>query len=322
MEPQLHKKRTMYNKHSKNVHIIILGYGILFQIYACAQTNKNKQTMLQEIIQTVQTYKEKPEYRLQVYSANCNWEILLNDMPVYLNRAPYSGFSSSLPLNHLILQSGKQELALKIFPMKGQFTLGKAATFKVGLKLKKDIHNANDFAFLFDYAIPTDSIKDLPFFEYKHTFEAKLPYTLAGWSKSKDLRNIPDLEKKLLKKYDEVLGIIKRRDENSFLKLMFDAEKEKYQAFYATPQKIKEDFLGERFPDESELGDIKFLPINNYKLQYYANGRVVALENIENPDEGVIRFDAIIKKTKEPYRGFFNVRFRIPEHSTELEAIR
>ena len=301
---------------------MLICCSMLLQLYACAQTNKNKQTMLQQIIQTVQTYKERPEYTLLTISANCNWEILLNDMPVYLNHAPYSGFSSSLPLNYCILQSGKQDLTFKIFPMKGQSTLGKAATFKVGLKLKKDIHNGNDFAFLFDYALPADSIKDLPFFEYKHTFEAKVPYTLTGWSKSKDLRNMPNIEKKLLKKYDEVLGIMNRRDENSLVKLMFNNEKEKYQAFYATPQEIKEDFLRKRFPDESELGDIKFLPINNYKLQYYANGRVVALENIEKPNQGVIRFDAIVKKTKEPYRGFFNVRFHIPEQGTELEAIR
>lgn len=308
-------------KWLKNL-IPILAMLTLVSMQACSQSvKKTNQEMKQEIIENVKSYSEKPEYSLQVFSANCRWEILLNDVPVYKNFSEQEGFSGRLPLNFNILQTGKQDLQVKILPMAGETELGEFSTFKISLKWKRDISNGDDFVSLFNYELPADSIKSLPVFEYKHTFEATVPYTLTGWNNAKQLNEIQYIEKQLLRKMEEARKIVISQNTQKYNTFIINLLKDKCQAFYATPQKTEYE-LNDVFDVEKEyLENIKYLPIEDYEVVFYANGRLATLEN-KTDKNSVVRFTATYKEDKSPFTGYYDFIYFIPENGSELEVIR
>ncbi len=68
----------------------------------------------------VKRHARKPEYRLQISSMNCSWDIQVNQMPVNNYFGTRGGVSTDYPLNMNILSSGKQQLKVKVYPPKGQ----------------------------------------------------------------------------------------------------------------------------------------------------------------------------------------------------------
>ncbi|TWP28481.1 hypothetical protein ETU09_06040 [Apibacter muscae] len=305
--------------------IIVLLLSLFWNL-SCSQNTTNYQEIRKEIETAVPVPPEKqPVYYAPVYSSNCRWEVRVNDVLLWNFAAKIGDITNvDIPLNFNILNTGKQKIQIKIFPLEGSEKLGEYATFRIRGEHYPDKRNLEKYNSFLSFELPREQTKDLPYFEKTFEFDAQVPYQLVGWTKSKDLSKVPDLEQKVLKKLNELKAGIEKYDDALYLNAIKKRETEKYICFYATKKAIEEDVeesLFKNFFDDSY--DIKFLPIKNYQLILQGNNRVVELRmQGKQLDPWGVPFTGKYKDDHSEYEGSFDFRFHIPEGSEELEVIR
>ncbi|TWP30750.1 hypothetical protein ETU08_03940 [Apibacter muscae] len=310
------------------VKYLFLFLGIVLSVQVCAQS-KTDQQITKEIMKTIelpQQYKKEPFYYCNIYSANIKWELFINDVQMFSH---YQGKITSpiVPLNYNILNSGKQKITLRIYPANEQSKLGEYATFKMRLFYNENFRDKNDPELdILNFELPREKTKELPYFEKTFEFDAQVPYELVGWTKSKDLTKVPNLETKVLTKIEELHKILENRDTESYIKAIMPRSKEKYICLYATKEEIENDINETSLDNGFILGNFKevqILPVRNYALVLEPNNRIVKIrqKDSDNLVDGII-FKGIDKEDGEEVTGDFLFRFHIPEGSEELEVIR
>jgi hypothetical protein len=267
-----------------------------------------------EIINSVREYDKRPEYRLRIYSSNCNWQLKLNDMPIDKFTEAQGGKSGNLPLNYMIPKSGIQELKLLVQPLKGDKTLGEYATFRMTLEYYKDNQDYDNFMEIYSFVLPIDSVKEAPQFDHSYNFEAEVPYIMYDWNNSKNLKDVPDIEKKILKKYEELKSILINVNKESYFRLKKKTYIVMYQTFYTSKSRIQDDLNEDDEFLESARG-ASFYPIEEYKLVFHANGKVAEL--IRKDGGCCIQF-----KVDEETVNSVGMLLYMPANSNELEVIR
>ena len=298
-------------------------------LFSCGQAQKTDKQIIQETMQSIEVpkqYKQEPAYYVGIYSANIKWELFVNDVQMF---AHYQGKITSpiVPLNYNILGSGKQKITFRIYPPNGQAVLGKYAAFRMRLFYNKNFRDNEDPEIpILNFELPYEQTKDLPYFEKSFEFEAQVPYQITGWTKSKDLTNVPDLEQKVVKKIKELRTILENKDTEAYFQAAMPRWKEQFIFLYATQQEI-ENYLQEHSLTNGQLSkildDIQILPITDYQIILEPNNRIVKLrqKNGDSFSDG-IKFKAIFKENNKESNGSYLFRFHIPEGSDELEVIR
>ena len=298
-------------------------------LFSCGQAQKTDKQIIQETMQAIEVpkqYKQEPAYYVGIYSANIKWELFVNDVQMF---AHYQGKITSpiLPLNYRILGSGKQKITFRIYPPNGQAVLGKYASFRMRLYYRKNFRDKEiPEIHILNFELPYEQTKDLPYFEKSFEFEAEVPYQITGWTKSKDLTKVPDLEQKVVKKIEELRTILENKDTEAYFQAVMPKLKEKFICLYATQQEI-ENYFQEYSLTSGEFSkifdDIQILPIEDYQIILEPNNRLVKLrqKNGDSFTDG-IKFKAIVKEDKKETTGNYLFRFHIPEGSDELEVIR
>ena len=301
----------------------------LLLLQGCGQAQKTDKQIIQETMQAIEVpkqYKQEPFYYVGIYSANIKWELFVNDVQMF---AHYQGKITSpiVPLNYRILGSGKQKITFRIYPPNGQAVLGKYASFRMRLFYNKNFRDNEDPEIpILNFELPYEETKDLPYFEKSFEFEAQVPYQITGWTKSKDLTKVPDLEQKVVKKIEELRTILENKDSEAYFQAVMPRWKEQFIFLYATQQEI-ENFFQEYSLTNGEFSkifdDIQILPIEDYQIILEPNNRLVKLrqKNGDSFTDG-IKFKAIDKEDKQEITGGYYFRFHIPEGSDELEVIR
>ena len=298
-------------------------------LFSCGQAQKTDKQIIQETMQAIEVpkqYKQEPFYYVGIYSANIKWELFVNDVQMF---AHYQGKITSpiVPLNYRILGSGKQKITFRIYPPNGQAVLGKYASFRMRLYYRKNFRDKEDPEIpILNFELPYEETKDLPYFEKSFEFEAEVPYQMTGWTKSKDLTKVPDLEQKVVKKIEELRTILENKDTEAYFQAVMPKLKEKFICLYATQQEI-ENYFQEYSLTSGEFSkifdDIQILPIEDYQIILEPNNRLVKLrqKNGDSFSDG-IKFKAIDKEDNKEITGNYLFRFHIPEGSDELEVIR
>ena len=298
-------------------------------LFSCGQAQKTDKQIIQETMQTIEVpkqYKQEPFYYVGIYSANIKWELFVNDVQMF---AHYQGKITSpiVPLNYNILGSGKQKITFRIYPPNGQAVLGKYAAFRMRLFYNKNFRDNEDPEIhILNFELPYEQTKDLPYFEKSFEFEAEVPYQITGWTKSKDLTKVPDLEQKVVKKIEELRTILENKDTEAYFQAAMPRWKEQFIFLYATQQEI-ENYLQENSLTNGEVSkifdDIQILPITDYQIIIEPNNRLVKLRQKDGDSfSDGIKFKAIDKEDKKETTGNYLFRFHIPEGSDELEVIR
>lgn len=139
----------------------------LISLHACAQ-NKTDKAILQDLL-CIKHYDQRSEYRLQINGMNCNWDIEVNGMPLDNYHGDKGGTSVDLPLNPRILRSEEQKITVKVYPLKGNVQMSIYSTLRIILVHYSD--NTNYEAtrqVLYNYPLPSDSVKNMPYFGYQH----------------------------------------------------------------------------------------------------------------------------------------------------------
>ncbi|AZI34329.1 hypothetical protein [Kaistella carnis] len=257
----------------------------------------------------------EPFYELEIKTANCFIEILINDFPVFSNFQD-GGMAVDYPINDAILHSGKHVITVKISsPKKGE-----RISIFANCELKVFVKEANLEASGRNlvHAFPAFNFKEnnLPMFVQNSAFQAEVPYINLGWAKSLDLTKIE--EKQLLAELNENLSkiteIYNTRNENEYLALFDERTKEHIKSFYLTKEEIKDNnesiFYG--LPKKIESIDS-----SNYKLVFFGEGKMVSLQ-AKKQSPGFV-FESV---NKDEYGFTEMVLFHKKNSGSQLEIIR
>ncbi|WP_254424748.1 hypothetical protein [Capnocytophaga sp. oral taxon 878] len=259
------------------------------------------------------------------------YELYINDIKADCD---YVGGNSGVNMNPYILKNGKYKVKLRIFP-----------AFKAGKKLIEfdDIEKSNISFGSYIRNRETDEILnyedkllpitaptiDVPYFEQEWDVElTELPYELEGWSKGQDFRkwDKKELEKKVVAYYQKLWKMLNDGDGERFMKLWEKADDE--NAIYDYDTEIDE-------ANKSEIADIKkhcvnrMIPLEDYEMKLYAEGRLVCLERKTHTREfnnyfplDLKGWSPLVRKGQVRGGAEFPVKLYLPEGSNEFVIIR
>lgn len=257
--------------------------------------------------------KDQPYYTLDFSASACMFEIRVNDYPVIImNMVGQVG--STIPINYAVLESGSQSISAVMLPLLGETKLDKKAELKFDIKV---FDVSNDFVFKDMFGAYQSEVinddKELPFIKYHSTFMAEVPYVLKAWQKGIELKNIKDINKKLISAYSNISESIKNRNYDVFLKHISNREVNMAKSMYLSDD--------EAVARTAELIDdfkngFKIMPLSSDSiLNICGNGKVASYRKI-NGESALYLFNA---ETEEEL--MIDITFYIPEGKTEFEVI-
>ncbi|WP_454983566.1 hypothetical protein [Capnocytophaga sputigena] len=305
----------------KKIHLLVIAI-LMFNCHNAQNTGEMK-------IQQIPL--EKQITYIIALSMRVPYELYINDIKADCD---YVGANSGVDMNPYILKNGKYKVKLRIFP-----------AFKAGEKLiaSKDIKNSNISFGSYIRNKETDEILnyedkllpitaptiDVPYFEQEWEVEiTDLPYELEGWSKGQDLRkwDKKELEKKVVAYYQKLWKMLNDGDGERFMKLWEKADDE--NAIYDYDTEIDE-------ANRSEIADIKkhcvnrMIPLEDYEMKLYAEGRLVCLERKTHTREfnnyfplDLKGWSPLVRKGQVRGGAEFPVKLYLPQGSDEFVIIR
>ena len=259
------------------------------------------------------------------------YELYINDIKADCD---YVGANSGVDMNPYILKNGKYKVKLRIFPA---FKAGKKLIEfddieKSNISFDSYIRNKETNEILNYNSIPLPIVapkEDVPYFEQEWDVElTELPYELEGWSKGQDLRkwDKKELEKKVVAYYQKLWKMLNDGDGERFMKLWEKADDE--NAIYDYDTEIDE-------ANKSEIADIKkhcvnrMIPLEDYEMKLYAEGRLVCLERKTHTREfnnyfplDLKGWSPLVRKGQVRGGAEIPVKLYLPEGSNEFVIIR
>jgi len=239
-------------------------------------------------------------------------------------------------MNPYILKNGKYKVKLRIFP-----------AFKAGEKLiaSKDIKNSNISFGSYIRNRETDEILnyedkplpitaptiDVPYFEQEWEVElTDLPYELEGWSKGQDLRkwDKKELEKKVVEYYQKLWRILNNGEGEKYVEVWKKADQELFSYYYTTQERYLK-LVENTIEDVEEYCKGTMIPLEDYEMKLYAEGKLVCLERKTHTREfnnhsplDIKGWSPLISKGEKSGAADYPVKLYLPEGSNEFVIIR
>lgn len=336
---------------NKIVHNIVLACVALLTFQSCSQpapVNQNPNitadNFVEEITKQVKHYPSEKVYKIRYSNDNCYFEMFVDGIRVH--KLFVRGGSTAIEVSDLLFHSGKHTISYKMFPL---YTLEEEDTTitqntlvnnsYVTLELcSYDLKNedAEDISYA-KYGTPNIAIKNAQgdtiykfagagktYYEGSFEVELEVPYQLQpSFATAQDLRKMDQklLMTKLLAKYKEVWQIYKSRELDNIARLEFDKSKDYAISHYESKETTKEDWevFYNIFKNNNTL---EMQPLENYKLEFFADGKLVALM-LDTKDNRFRGNTALWAKVD--YKGgvrplFLNRYFYIPQGETEFKV--
>ena len=332
----------------------ILTLFLLLSLQSCLQKKETMITqnpnitadnLVEEIAKQVKNYPSEKIYGLGYSNNNCYFDMFVDGIRAY--RYPGRGVvgSTAIEINELLFHSGKHTISYKMYPLYTLEERGVTTTqntlvdnsyvaldvYSYNLKDK----NARDISYA-EYTTPNIAIKNAQgdtisykfagagktYYEGSFEVEVDLPYQLQPpFATAQDLRKMDQkqLMTKLLAKYKEVWQIYKNRELDNIARLEFDMLKDYAVSHYATKEVIKKNW--EYLYDNYKNTSFEMQPLANYKLEFFADGKLVALM-LDTKDNKIRGNTALWIKLKDEENTpvFFNRYFYIPQGETEFKV--
>ena len=264
--------------------------------------------LIKQRLQMVKTYPEKPAYYLQINKTGCRLLVRVDDIPIGYHFVKNDGQSMLYPINDVLFGSGKHTVSIQVYPRTEETEVTKNASVNI-----KVVHYKEKLVGMPKTLVELDTPEDigtkkLPIYTDSVSFNATLPFNHKRiLAEAKDLRKVPDLEKKVLAHYNKV-----RR-------MMIDGKYYEYQKMRLSTTWVLTDmnYLGENalrkaYIDSDDLFrflcepiDWILLPIENYEMVICGNGKLVYLRRKVELDN-VLR--ANFYDTEEQKKLFPNMR--------------
>lgn len=258
--------------------------------------------------------KVQPYYQLDFSAAFCLFEVRVNDVLVFTMNLE-GQTSTMIPINSAILESGKQQIAIKILPLAGQKFLHPSAQFKYNIKV---FDAANDLNFKEqlpgEYEVAkVDPAKKQTVLAQTADFKAEVPYTITAYQNAADLGAVSGLKDKLNDAYQQLSNLIKKADVEQIKKLI--ANRESVAAVTMYLNKEESDDRMEGILSNLKSG-YKLAPIpTDAIVKIFGNGKLATL--IRPNGEPAL----IMKNEKDQEELQLEFTFFIPAGKTDLEII-
>jgi len=257
----------------------------------------------------------KPYYSVKFSSNNCRFEIRINDIPAV--KYNLDGMvSSQVPLNQILLASGRQQLSVEVLPRKDEENLSKFSNLNITIQVRNlDADNSVERTIL-EYSMPA-IVDHTPYLKFYDKFEVELPYSLKGWKNSKELKKIDSIESETRSYFEYVHSIFAEKDFDTFKKISESKFSELDKAFYTSQQ--DSDTEWNEFVDNLNKGEMilaNMLSDSETKLEFFGDGKIITLQKLNG--EPALRFKNPAEKTQYS----IPLLLHKPKGSTTLEVIR
>ena len=305
--------------------VYLLAIAIL--LFNCHITQNTGETKIQQI-----PLEKQITYGISL-SMSVPYELYINDIKADCD---YVGAISGVNMNPYILKNGKYKVKLRIFP-----------AFKAGEKLiefddieKSDIsfdsyiRNKETDEILNYNSIPLPIVapkEDVPYFEQEWEVElTELPYELEGWSKGQDLRkwDKKELEKKVVAYYQKLWRILNNGEGEKYVEVWKKADQELFSYYYTTQERYLK-LVENTIEDVEEYCKGTMIPLEDYEMKLYAEGKLVCLERKTHTREfnnysplDIKGWSPLIRKGRKSGAEDFPVKLYLPEGSNEFVIIR
>lgn len=283
--------------------------------------------LIREELQMLKIYPEKPAYYLQINKTGCRLLVRVDDIPLGYHFVENEGESMLYPINDVLFGSGKHTVSVQVYPRIGETEVTKNASINI-----KVVHYKEKLVGMPETLVELDTPEDIgtkkvPVYVDSISFNATLPFDHKKiLAEAKDLRKVPDLEKKVLAHYNKVR------------QMMIDGKYYEYEKMrlsttwvLADMSYLGEDALRKAHIDEDYLFrflcepiDWVALPIENYDMVICGNGKLVYLRRkLELDDALQIRcYDTEEEKKLSPdmrtVSAFMFIALYMPKDSNEL----
>lgn len=294
---------------------IYLLFTCFFLCLGCHSQNRVSLNSTPLKIEKTASYATfQPYYQVDFSAAFCQFEIRVNDVLVFtLNLEGQT--STSFPINSGILQSGKQQITIKVLPIAGQTVLHPNAKFSYNIKVFDAANNLHFKKQLpGEYTVEkVDPAKKKSFLTHTAIFNAEVPYTVIAYQTAKDLGSVAGLKDKLRGAYQQLADLIVKGDLEQIKKLIANRESIAAVTMYLSKEESDDRLTG-------ILGNLKsgykLEPIPaNVILKIFGNGKLATLVR---PD-GLPAL--IFKNEKDNEELALEFTFYIPVGKTDLEII-
>ena len=334
-------------------HWFLWGF-VLVMFYSCSSptpVNQNPNitadNLVEEIAKQVKNYPSERIYGLGYSNDNCYFDMFVDGIRAY--RYPGRGVvgSTAIEINELLFHSGKHTISYKMYPL---YTLEEEGVTTTQNTLVDDSYVALDVysynlkdknegdIFYAKYGTPNIAIKNAQgdtiykfagsgkaYYEGSFEVELEVPYQLQPpFATAQDLRKMDQklLMTKLLAKYKEVWQIYKNRELDNIARIEFDNLKNLFVSTYADIETIRENWNA--YYEIYKKAPLEMQPIANYKLEFFADGKLVALmlDTKDNKIRGntVLWAKLIYENGEFGMPVFFNRYFYIPQGETEFKV--
>jgi len=261
-------------------------------------TEKN---IVNKLSSEVKHYDNEPMYYLTYEQNSCFSEVLVNGILVYKNFQKASR-GATFEINNCIFKSGIQKVTFRLYSA-GKRDIRDFSTLVDDTKMKIEItesdnknRDAKDKE-ITSFLTPILTFKNddgyvrtkfegsgKNFYEASFTFNATIPFDVEGFENARDLREWDKkiLEDKLLSQYNKVKNIYQNKDYDNIAKISYDNLKNQVISKYLSREYINDawNILMEIYRQPT----FEMQPIEDYKLVFFAEGRLVALmQNSKDP---------------------------------------
>ena len=331
---------------------VLILVTLLSIIQACTQKNKTMITqnptitannIVDELIKEVKHYSKEPAYFVSYDNEMCYFEIFVNDIPAFKNfNQPLS--SSAFQINPNIFKNGIQKVTCKLYPVgkteyseNEQKVFGKDTKLTLKISVADNIHQDLQGDMLNEFVTPITITKDeygnnienfiatgKDYYEASYTFDAKaaVPFNLEGFENAQDLRklDLKTLESKLVKEYVFIRNIYQNREYDNIAKISYNSLRDQFIAEYQTKENIQS--IWEELMGAFKNSSFEMQPIENYKMVFFAEGKLVAL--MQTTQDNHLRGNTVLWAKVNHDGGlrplFLNSYFYIPKGKTEFEV--
>ncbi|MBU3024066.1 hypothetical protein [Zobellia galactanivorans] len=263
----------------------------------------------------------KPYYSLY-QRFGCSGELYVNDVLVYSffgDQTQEGGSTGAVPINNVILESGKYKVVGKMLPRYGK----KAITEEEYMSL--DFHVAETegplgtmkktrYKFHPRIEQPWDGLSEninYPVFEISTEIEVELPFVLDGWQNSVDLSKIK--EEKLFEEvfafYNQLYLVMESHNAGKYLELSKEKMRLQEQAFYFSEER-KASFLKGAMQIFGQK--LQMLPMkkDELRVQVMGHGKLVRLVRLDGTE-------ALKFKSPDP-ESQGNIEFEVKLHKRDF----
>lgn len=256
------------------------------------------------------------------YNKKCGFEIYINDILVQRYLKPVNIDNVITPINRYIINTGKQDVKIILYPLLGVDKIDSSVEFNLKVFFIDDYNNEilispTQGKIIFDLPKVEVSEKELKKLVLTGQFTINnLPYNVIGWSKSKDLRQVYNIERQVREKFSLLKNDLDNRNSRQFITLLSKSINEAKKFYYLTDEQNESSIKG--IEELLSQPNIKCESLDNTILKFYANGRLVTLETTDGkPALRLIQEENGVKSEDS-----FPVLFHISQDSDELEIIR